>query len=103
MHVDPSPLLLRYGAPPGGRRGTMAEDFHRNNIEQVLLAYKAPQGASRLKINARVTTQHIYGKAGSDPVAAIQCMDDLTLPQGAPNGGAKVAFPPRALQYLVNR
>ena len=68
-----------------------------------MLAYNVPEGSASLNINARVTVEHIYGKPGSASVAPVQCMDGLTYPQGAPNGGVRVALPPRALQYLVNR
>ncbi|CAN0204411.1 unnamed protein product, partial [Ascophyllum nodosum] len=30
-------------------------------------------------------------------------MSDLSYPAGAPNGGPRLAFPARALQFLVNR
>ena len=103
LHFDPSPLLLKYGAPPGGRRQSLVEDFHRNHVDQVMLAYNVPEGSASLSINARVTMEHIYGKPGSAPVAPVQCINGLTYPQGAPNGGVRVALPPRALQYLVNR
>ena len=103
LHVDPSPLLLKYGAPPGGRRQSLVEDFHRNHVEQVMLAYNVPEGSASLNINVRVTVEHIYGKPGSAPVAPVQCMDGLTYPQGAHKSGVRVVLPPRALQDLVNR
>lgn len=103
MVVEDSPLLLHYNTSVGGRRPQDVAAHQRNNVECVLIAHKIPTQGESMTINQRVTVDDVYGTSRGPMPVALQEMTGLTNPGGGPSGGSKCAFPPMALQYLVNR
>ena len=107
MVIEECPLILIYPNPAGGRRGE-ATSFHgRNTMESIMIAHKVP-GEERDKnrtctVNVRVFTNDVWGTSKGPVPPYVTHMSDLSYPAGAPNGGPRLAFPARALQFLVNR
>lgn len=103
MSVEESPLLIEYATLHGGRSKKAEAKHVQNNFEAVMVAHRVPpMPGAECTINQRVTMTDPYGN-NKGKLPALQGMSGLQLPNGAPNGGARCAFPPQMLRVLVNR
>lgn len=102
--IEESPVVLQYNETAGGRPAWATATHIRNNLEMVLIAHKnRSDGQECGVVHERVTMDDVSGaKLGRDD-GAWQIMKDLTLPNGAPNGGVRCALPKQMVQFLVNR
>ena len=72
-----------------------------------MIAHKVPGEEGDKKrtctVNVRVLTNDVWGTSKGPVPPYVTHMSDLSYPAGAPNGGPRLAFPARALQFLVKR
>lgn len=100
ISIEDNPILVSYGSVAGGSVKKEKTNHMRNHTEAVLLIHKA---GKPFTCNTRVVPDDIHG-VGQGPIPkAKQTLTLTTLPNGAPDGGARVVFPPPVCALLVAR
>ncbi|CAM9456528.1 unnamed protein product, partial [Ascophyllum nodosum] len=104
MIVEDSPLLLVYQNSPA-RRPVEGTSFHGcNACEAIIIAHKVPgEDKKKCTINERVVPSDVWGMSSGPVPPFLSHMHGFKYPTGAPDEGPTNAFPPRAIQFLVNR
>ncbi|CAM9355346.1 unnamed protein product [Pylaiella littoralis] len=98
--MEDNPILLSYDSVAGGTVKKDREHHMRDQSEAVLLMHKASKSFT---CNVRVVPSDIHGLANGPTPKAKQTLFVKTLPNGAPDGGPRVAFPPQMCAFLIGR
>lgn len=98
--VEEAPFIVTYDTVAGGTVRKERENHLRNHTEAVLLMHKRNQSFT---CNNRVVPGDIHGVAKGPLPKAKQVMTLQSLPNGAPDGGPRVVFPPQVCGFLIGR